>query len=90
MNSWGIGVYPDYMDPSDVQKARAYVREAAALGCSEVFSSLHLPELDYRDSLARVADLSKWTSDLATAGLWRNAERNLRSREEVKRTRADA
>lgn len=58
--TFGVAVFPDGSE-ADEARIEAYLRQAHALGCGEVFSSLHIPELGFAKSLAvlgRIAGLA--------------------------------
>lgn len=58
--SFGISVYGD----GGEQQTQAYLARACELGCGEVFSSLHLPELGLQRSLATALTLARQTHAL--------------------------
>ena len=49
--TFGVAVFPDGSEANEV-RIDAYLRQAQALGCGEVFGSLHIPELGFAKSLA--------------------------------------
>lgn len=51
---FGISVYPNVNDDQDMLRVSEYIKAAAKLEYGEVFSSLHLPELVYTQSLNEI------------------------------------
>ena len=57
--TFGVAVFSDGSE-ADEARICTYLEQAHALGCGEVFSSLHIPELGFAKSLAvlgRIAGL---------------------------------
>lgn len=55
--SFGVGVYPQG-EEAQQEELEAYIRQAAALGCGEVFCSLHLPERNNLELLGPLEELA--------------------------------
>ena len=49
--TFGVAVFPDGSEADEARICK-YLEQAHALGCGEVFSSLHIPELGFAKSLA--------------------------------------
>ena len=62
--SLGVSVYPNYRNAEELEESREYIRHAAAVGCNEVFSSLHMPENDVGAELDAVAALGHFVHSL--------------------------
>ena len=56
----GISVYPEFDNPALMERIRDYISSAADAGFHEVFSSLHLPELNYSGNLAQMKELGEF------------------------------
>lgn len=61
--SFGIAVFPQG-GVEEQEEMHRYIQEAAALGCREVFTSLHIPELDASEALRAQAELAGFVHDL--------------------------
>lgn len=63
MNS-SVAIYPSALWKKQTGQWADYLKLARGYGFREVFSSMHLPELDLKDQVEMLEELAKMTSDL--------------------------
>lgn len=55
---WGISVYA--ATAADRNRSETYIRTAASLGCRRLFTSLHMPEVNYKETLNDIVGLIRF------------------------------
>jgi hypothetical protein len=62
MKKLGISVYPGWMN--DIDETRGYIKQASDLGFKILFTSLHIPEIDYGKALEEFREILKYAGEL--------------------------
>jgi hypothetical protein len=62
MKKLGISVYPGWMN--DIHETRGYIKQASDLGFKILFTSLHIPEIDYGKALEEFREILKYAGEL--------------------------